>query len=183
MVNVFIGGLADSVSESQLNEWFSQYGTVHRTQVIRDRGTGHSRRFGFCEMPDATEAQAAIEGLNGCEFEGRLLKVDVAREQRRPIPAVPRPETNYRDVYIERLSASTTTDDLKALFGQAARVTDARIILDSCGVPRGIAFVTVASREEAERVVRQFNGTSLDGSEIQMEVCGPFKGYNGPRKW
>ena len=63
---------------------FAEYGTVTSASVIKDRHTGQSRGFGFVEMSDAAEAQAAIEGLNGKSIDGRNLKVNEAqpREER-----------------------------------------------------------------------------------------------------
>jgi cold-inducible RNA-binding protein len=60
---------------------FEPYGIVNRAQIATDRVTGRSRGFGFVEMPDATEAQAAIDGLNGTSLGGRQLTVNAARER------------------------------------------------------------------------------------------------------
>jgi RNA recognition motif-containing protein len=76
---LYCGNLSYSVSSSQLEELFSQYGTVVSAQVIADRDTGRSKGFGFVEMEGDDEAQAAIDGLNGNEHEGRSLTVNEAR--------------------------------------------------------------------------------------------------------
>ena len=60
---------------------FTPYGRVERVQILQDRETGRSRGFGFVEMPDATAAQAAIDGLNGRSLGGQLLTVNEARER------------------------------------------------------------------------------------------------------
>ncbi len=151
MPNLFVRGLAFSVSEQHLWEWFSAYGDVLGTEVARDKSNGHSRRYGFVSMADGNSAQAAIEGLGGCEFDGSVLTVSMAANQRRL--REPGPEAQYRDLYVKQLPYSTTSDDLKDLFGQVTRVLDARIILNKRQMPKGIAFVTVASAAEAERVV------------------------------
>jgi RNA recognition motif-containing protein len=76
--------LGYSVSSSDLNQMFSQYGKVESASVISDRDTGRSKGFGFVEMGSAQEAQAAIAGLNGHQHEGRALTVNEAkpREER-----------------------------------------------------------------------------------------------------
>lgn len=79
--NLFVGNLPFTASSSELEELFTQYGTVSRAQVITDRDTGRSRGFGFVEMDSAEEAQAAIDSLDGSDFEGRQIKVNVARER------------------------------------------------------------------------------------------------------
>ena len=83
MTNIFVGNLPFSTSSNELEELFSQYGTVSRAQVITDRDTGRSRGFGFVEMDADDEAKAAIEGLDGHDMEGRQLTVNVARERSR----------------------------------------------------------------------------------------------------
>ncbi len=76
---LYCGNLGFGVSSSELEELFSQYGTVQSAQVISDRDTGRSKGFGFVEMGSDQEAQAAIEGLNDVEHDGRRLTVNEAR--------------------------------------------------------------------------------------------------------
>jgi RNA recognition motif. (a.k.a. RRM, RBD, or RNP domain) len=64
-MRIFVGNLAWATTEEALSELFGPYGTVDRAQIATWRDNGRSRGFGFVEMPDATEAQAAIAGLNG----------------------------------------------------------------------------------------------------------------------
>ena len=75
--NVYVGNLAFSVTSDALRELFSQYGSVASAAVITDRETGRSRGFGFVEMDEGGDA--AIEALNGKEWEGRTLTVNEAR--------------------------------------------------------------------------------------------------------
>jgi RNA recognition motif-containing protein len=76
---LYCGNLGFNVSSSDLEQLFSQYGTVASAQVITDRDTGRSKGFGFVEMGSDAEAQAAIAGLNEKEHEGRALTVNEAR--------------------------------------------------------------------------------------------------------
>ena len=82
---LYCGNLSFSVSGSDLEQLFAPFGTVESAQVIADRDTGRSKGFGFVEMSTDAEAQAAIEGLNEKEHEGRALNVNEARprEERR----------------------------------------------------------------------------------------------------
>ncbi len=82
---IFIGNLSSIVGDSDLREWFQQYGTVNSAQIIKDRDTGRSRGFGFVEMARDHEAQAAIAALNGQEMYGRAVTVNEAKP--RPEPA------------------------------------------------------------------------------------------------
>jgi len=78
-MNIFVGNLNWSTTEAELEQLFYAYGTVERVQIATDRETGRPRGFGFVEMPDSTQAQAAIEGLNGTSLGGRALTVNEAR--------------------------------------------------------------------------------------------------------
>lgn len=76
---IYVGNLAYGVRNEDLTRLFSQYGTVLQARVIKDRDSGRSKGFGFVEMENDSECQAAIDGLNGKEFEGRVLTVNEAR--------------------------------------------------------------------------------------------------------
>ena|SRR5437867_5266931 len=80
-MRIFVGNLAWTTTEEELHQLFEPYSTVERAQVITDRETGRSRGFGFVEMLNAGEAQAAIEGLNGTSVGGRQLTVNEARQR------------------------------------------------------------------------------------------------------
>jgi len=76
---LYVGNLAYTISDSDLQQVFAPHGTVQSAQVIMDRDTGRSKGFGFVEMGSDAEAQAAIQALNGSEIEGRTLTVNEAR--------------------------------------------------------------------------------------------------------
>jgi len=76
---LYVGNLAYSVSNSDLEQMFGAHGTVQSAQVIMDRDTGRSKGFGFVEMGSDQEAQAAIAAMNGKEHDGRALTVNEAR--------------------------------------------------------------------------------------------------------
>ena len=76
---LYVGNLAYSVGDSDLQQMFEPHGTVQSAQVIMDRDTGRSKGFGFVEMGSDQEAQAAIAALNGKEVDGRALTVNEAR--------------------------------------------------------------------------------------------------------
>src|SRR5690348_15008074 len=80
-MQIFVGNLAWSTTEEELGQLFEAYGSVNSVRVMTDRETGRSRGFGFVEMPDSTEAQAAIAGLHGTEVAGRQLTVNEARQR------------------------------------------------------------------------------------------------------
>jgi RNA recognition motif-containing protein len=76
---LYVGNLAYSVRDESLQSAFSQFGTVTSAKVMMDRETGRSKGFGFVEMGNDAEAQAAINGMNGQPLEGRPVVVNEAR--------------------------------------------------------------------------------------------------------
>jgi len=80
-MRIFVGNLMYTTTEDELRQLFYGYGSVEWVQIMTDRETGRSRGFGFVDMPHATEAQAAIAGLNGTSLGGRTLTVNEARQR------------------------------------------------------------------------------------------------------
>jgi len=77
--NIFVGNLDFAATESSDRAMFERYGAVDRVNLVTDRDTGRSRGFAFVEMSNTQEADQAIAGLNGAQFEGRALNVNEAR--------------------------------------------------------------------------------------------------------
>jgi RNA recognition motif-containing protein len=78
-MNIYVGNLPYNVTEEDLRAAFEQFGQVASANVIRDQYSKQSKGFGFVEMPVSSEAEAAINGLNGKDLGGRTLKVNEAR--------------------------------------------------------------------------------------------------------
>lgn len=76
---LYVGGLAYSVTDAQLQQLFAGHGTVESAKVVTDRETDRSRGFGFVEMGTQEEAEKAIAALNGTLLEGRNLTVNMSR--------------------------------------------------------------------------------------------------------
>jgi len=82
-MNIYVGNISSQLTEEEIKEAFAAYGALTSVRIIKDKYTGEPRGFGFVEMPEKAEAEAAIAGLNGKEFKGKTLNVNEAR---------PRPE-------------------------------------------------------------------------------------------
>lgn len=100
---LYVGNLPYSAADADLQNLFSQAGTVKSAQVIKDRESGRSKGFGFVEMSTPEEAQAAITMFHGKDFNGRTLTVNLAR------PREERPG-GFRRGYGTRLGGDSTTD-------------------------------------------------------------------------
>jgi len=78
-MNLYVGNLSYRLTEDALRQVFEEFGQVTSCTIIKDKATGQSKGFGFLEMPEQSEAEAAIKGLNGRDIEGRKLNVNEAR--------------------------------------------------------------------------------------------------------
>jgi RNA recognition motif-containing protein len=80
MTTIYVGNLPFNATEDEVRELFAQHGAVQSVKLINDRESGRPRGFGFVEM-GATEAQTAIQQVNGLDMRGRALRVNEARER------------------------------------------------------------------------------------------------------
>ena len=80
-MKIFVGNLSFQTTDDSLRSLFAQHGAVDEVAVVTDRDTGRPRGFAFVKMSSDSEAQAAIEAVNGSDFEGRTLNVNEARER------------------------------------------------------------------------------------------------------
>jgi len=88
-MNIYVGNLSYGTNDQILEELFGEFGEVTSARVIADRDSGRSKGFGFVEMSSQEEAQAAIDGLNDKDVDGRKLRVNEAR------PKEDRPRRRY----------------------------------------------------------------------------------------
>jgi RNA recognition motif-containing protein len=82
-MNIYIGNLNFKIQEDQIRSIFEEFGEVSSVKLIRDRETARSKGFGFVEMPNDGEGEAAINSLNQSEVMGRPMVVNEARPQER----------------------------------------------------------------------------------------------------
>jgi RNA recognition motif-containing protein len=82
-MNIFVGNLPFSTSESDLRAMFADYGDIESVAIITDRDTGRSRGFGFVELSDNTRAADALRDLDGTDIDGRSIRVNEAEQRRR----------------------------------------------------------------------------------------------------
>jgi RNA recognition motif-containing protein len=86
-MNIFCGSLPFRLQESELKEFFEEYGEVTAARIITDKFSGRSKGFGFVEMPNDDQAKKAIEELDGAEVDGRTIVVNQAEERKESRPA------------------------------------------------------------------------------------------------
>ena len=97
MKKIFVGNFAFTCTEDYIRQMFESYGKVDSVSLVTDRDTGRARGFGFVEMPNDTEAAAAITALNGADSGGRPLNVSEARPKTERGNLRGSGRDNYRD--------------------------------------------------------------------------------------
>ncbi|MBX3354001.1 MAG: RNA-binding protein [Phycisphaeraceae bacterium] len=80
-MKIYVGNLPFTATQSDVEALFAEHGQVGEVTMINDRETGRPRGFGFVEMPDSSQANAAIAALNGRDYNGRALNINEARER------------------------------------------------------------------------------------------------------
>jgi RNA recognition motif-containing protein len=78
-MNIYVGNLSYQLTVEELREAFEGFGSVESAKIIFDKETGRSKGFGFVEMAEQSEGEAAVQALNGADLKGRALKVNEAR--------------------------------------------------------------------------------------------------------
>lgn len=78
-MNIYIGNLPYSISEDELRDLFAAHGEVSSANIIMDRDSGRSKGFGFIEMPDKAQGEAAVNAINQTDVQGRSVRVNEAR--------------------------------------------------------------------------------------------------------
>ena len=110
-MNIYVGNLPYSVRDDELREAFEAFGEVRSAEVIFDRRTQRSRGYGFVEMADDAQARAAIESLNGSDFQGRELRVDESKpKEEKPAGRSPGAERKPRNQAPHRQQSETQSE-------------------------------------------------------------------------
>jgi parallel beta-helix repeat protein len=188
---LYVGNLTYSVTSSDLEGWFAQFGTVQSAQVIQDRDTGRSKGFGFVEMDTEAEAQAAIQGLHDQEYDGRRLTVNVVKPTRVERPTQ---EEEYFDedealdelddididewvgkkLYVGNLTYKVSSEDFVDLFSQFGTVQSAQVITDrETGRSKGFGFVEMDTEDEAHEAILGLHDQRYKGRRLTVNVVSP----------
>ena len=161
--------MIDSTSEG-LEELFARHGSVSTVNVPTNRETGQPRGFAFIDMSSVEDMNAAINALNGEDFNGRELRVSesVPKDQiKKKAPAEKKPVMDgYKKIYLGNLPFDVSRDDLSQFFSAYGDLQDIYIPMNSeTGQGRGFAFLTM-KEADADRAVSEANGTEFGGRPI-----------------
>ncbi|MFS8026712.1 putative RNA recognition motif domain, nucleotide-binding alpha-beta plait domain superfamily [Helianthus anomalus] len=172
---LYVGNIPRTTTNDDLQKVFEEHGAVEKVEVMYDKYSGRSRRFGFVTMKTVDDANAAIEKLNDTEIGGRKIKVNVTEK---PLTGVtssltqfdetPFADTPYK-LYVGNLAKTVTSDSLKSFFAEKGNVVGAKVSrVPGTSKSSGFGFVSFSSEEEVEAAIPSFNDAVLEGQKIRV---------------
>jgi polyadenylate-binding protein len=164
------------VTNEQLTKLVEEHGAVEKVQVMYDKYSGRSRRFGFATMKSVEDANAVVEKLNGNTVEGREIKVNITEK---PIASSPdlsvlqSEDSAFVDspykVYVGNLAKTVTKEMLENLFSEKGKVVSAKVSrVPGTSKSTGFGFVTFSSEEDVEAAIVALNNSLLEGQKIRV---------------
>ncbi|XP_062868410.1 ELAV-like protein 1b [Trichomycterus rosablanca] len=161
--NLIVNYLPQSMSQDELRSLFSSIGEVESAKLIRDKVGGHSLGYGFVNYINPSDAERAINTLNGLRLQSKTIKVSFARPSSDSIKDA--------NLYISGLPKSMTQKDVEDLFTQYGRIINSRVLVDQAsGLSRGVSFIRFDKRSEAEDAIKGLNGQTLPGMSEPITV-------------
>ncbi|KAF8242410.1 RNA-binding domain-containing protein [Wilcoxina mikolae CBS 423.85] len=167
---VYVGNLKYEVTEKDLHDKFSEFGSIRGVRIPRTSQDGVARGFGYIEFETLTEAAEAIEAMHQAPFHGRRLNVQFVNRSDMRIKSNPESKT----LFIGNLSFNTTDDDLNELFKEVPGCVDVRVAMDRrTGQPRGFVHADFTDVESAVAAKEKLTGTQLYGRSIRIDYSVP----------
>ncbi|XP_077587016.1 ELAV-like protein 1a isoform X2 [Stigmatopora nigra] len=187
--NLIVNYLPQGMSQDDLRNLFSSVGEVESAKLIRDKVGGHSLGYGFVNYVNPSDAERAIESLNGLRLHSKTIKVSYARPSSDTIKDA--------NLYISSLPRSMMQKDVEEMFSRFGRIINSRVLVDQStgrtplaqwsiclslssdpfvffplhtGMSRGKAFIRFDKRSEAEEAVKNLNGQKPPGATEPISV-------------
>lgn len=172
---LYVGNIPRTTNNDELQKVFEEHGSIEKVEVMYDKWSGRSRRFGFVTMKTVDDANAAIEKLNGTEIGGRKIKVNVTEKPLNGVTSTlaQSEETPFVDspykLYVGNLAKTVTSDSLKSFFADKGNVLGAKVSrVPGTSKSSGFGFVSFSSEEEVEAAISSFNDAVLEGQKIRV---------------
>lgn len=172
---LYIGNIPRNLKTDELRRIVEEHGAVETAEVMFDKYSGRSRRFGFATMKTVEDANAVIEKLDGTEIGGRKVKVNVTEKpvQGVSVSVLQADESQFVDsghkVYVGNLAKTVTTDMLKSFFSEKGNVLSAKVErTPGTSKSNGFGFVCFSSDDEVEAAISALNNADLEGQKIRV---------------
>ncbi|KAK1698658.1 hypothetical protein QYE76_015355 [Lolium multiflorum] len=180
---VYVGNLPGRIDNETLKLTFQHAGVVLISKVIYDRETGQSRGFAYVTMNTVQEAETAVRMYNGSMVYGRPLTVNITAPRGSPRVDTARSQSvSPFKIFICNLPTQVDRPRLEELFSKHGKVVDARVIYERQGedwCSRGFGFVTMATEEEMNSVIRALNKQVLEGHALKVKVARDMRPQQG----
>eukprot|EP00252_Welwitschia_mirabilis_P027818 TRINITY_DN9689_c0_g1_i1.p1 TRINITY_DN9689_c0_g1~~TRINITY_DN9689_c0_g1_i1.p1 ORF type:complete len:291 (-),score=54.17 TRINITY_DN9689_c0_g1_i1:312-1184(-) len=166
---VFVGNLPYNCDSAELAGIVQNFGSVEIVEVLYDKSSGLSRGFGFVTMSTVEDADTLIKGLDGCEYGGRTLRVN--------LPDKPKQRDKMLfEVFVGNLAWGVNSDSLMRLFSKESSPMNGRVVYDAqTGRSKGYGFISYSSLAEAEAAAQCFNGKEFQGRSLRVHVADATK--------
>lgn len=172
---VYVGNIPRTVNNDELKKIVEEHGAVEKVEVMYDKYSGRSRRFGFVTAKTVEDANAVAEKLNGKKIGEREIKANITEK---PLTGavnvlLQNEETKFVDspykVYVGNLSRTVTSDSLIKFFSEKVKVVGAKIsTVPGTSKSSGFGFVTFSSDDDVEAAITSFNNAPLEGQKIRV---------------
>ncbi|CAM8968029.1 unnamed protein product [Rhodiola kirilowii] len=172
---IYVGNIPRTVNNDELKRIVEEHGAVEKVEVMYDKYSGRSRRFGFVTAKTVEDANSVVEKLNGTKIGEREIKANITEK---PLTGavnvvLQNEETQFIDspykVYVGNLSKTVTSDSLVKFFSEKVKVVGAKIsTVPGTSKSSGFGFVTFSSDEDVEAAITSFNNAPLDGQKIRV---------------
>ncbi|KAL8064745.1 hypothetical protein ABFX02_01G111600 [Erythranthe guttata] len=175
---LFVLNLPWAFSVVDIKKLFGECGVVDDVEIIKQKD-GKSRGFAFVTMATGEEAQAAILKYDSHELSDRIIRVEFAKQFKRPIrtsesvvsSSIPAGETRHK-LYVSNLGWKVRSTDLREFFSSKFKPLSVKVVFDSpSGKSAGYGFVSFATKEEADSAISQLNGTELLGRPVRLKAA------------
>ncbi|KAK8939580.1 Polyadenylate-binding protein 2 [Platanthera guangdongensis] len=160
--NIFIKNLDKAIDNKALQDTFSAFGTVLSCKVAIDP-SGHSKGYGFVQFDSTEAAQNSIDKLNGMLLNDKQVYVGpfLHRQERENFLG----KTKFSNVFVKKISSSTTEEDLAKIFGEYGRTTSIVVMIDLDGKSKCFGFVNFENPDDAATAVQELNGKKMEDKE------------------
>nr|NP_001285569.1 RNA-binding protein 9, isoform K [Drosophila melanogaster]NP_476937.3 RNA-binding protein 9, isoform I [Drosophila melanogaster]NP_599124.1 RNA-binding protein 9, isoform B [Drosophila melanogaster]NP_599127.1 RNA-binding protein 9, isoform C [Drosophila melanogaster]AAC13645.1 RNA-binding protein [Drosophila melanogaster]AAF51177.2 RNA-binding protein 9, isoform B [Drosophila melanogaster]AAF51178.2 RNA-binding protein 9, isoform C [Drosophila melanogaster]AAF51179.4 RNA-binding protein  len=166
--NLIVNYLPQTMSQDEIRSLFVSFGEVESCKLIRDKVTGQSLGYGFVNYVKQEDAEKAINALNGLRLQNKTIKVSIARPSSESIKGA--------NLYVSGLPKNMTQSDLESLFSPYGKIITSRILCDNitdehaAGLSKGVGFIRFDQRFEADRAIKELNGTTPKNSTEPITV-------------
>lgn len=172
--NLIVNYLPQTLTEDALKNMFSAVGNVQSCKLIRDKNSGASLGYGFINFATTSEAEKAIQSMNGLPLNNKTIKVSYARPSSTAI--------KNANLYVANLPHQFTQNELEAMFRPYGTIITSKVLIDpDTGFGKGVGFVRFDKYSEAETAIAALNGSQLQagGTPILVKFANPPKASGG----